>query len=690
MAHGKSLTYLGLFLLTTGSLFGCGGGGGSGSPENTNPSDGRSNITQENLSIVGAANNINLYPAALSQLTLSAINSLGRHDSFSVACGPELSDTATINIQRQTPGEYSSNDVISISLVNCYSTLMDSTALSGNIELDLSHISYGPVLTELTATLSYPSLLNQLDTGEGLIAVPLSGEHSLTYTFANEIQQVDSFQSSTQYTNLGDFFLLTEAKVSQTHDLINNTTAMDMQGEIEWSGDGSTLSYEVSTPVTLEGVLGWGFNSGKLIISGTGDQMVEFSANVEPVLPSGAIPIFDTYIKGSDIDETIVLGADDTFGGDAIKQPVLHNNIFPQIPEGWSWTEDNTGIHIGMLYSDGTLESYQKTAQGGFALPHYSDFPADGSFTVYAKDLSLDAVLAEVNFAVSEQYSGGHLAVDVTRVGYRYTITPATQLIPGENYTLTAEIDGSTGGTIATFTIAGSYDPADFSITMPDDRFVRSGEAFVLSPSITGFHNGLYWEGGYSGEDWWTTDILISDPNSINAEVTVTGEQGKLASISTSLMPIEGDNKYGHVTVQIADSDKEKSFLQVSEYFNVEATINKHLYIGYISEFEDNHTNIERRFTIEGASHTKTLSLVMSGGTVIDSENTTYSFISMDYTNMDTVWANIEYNLLHDCNVDRVELKDSVGPLSGKRSDFTIHCNQESGYIKGFIHNFYE
>ncbi|UPW18762.1 hypothetical protein M0C34_00365 [Agarivorans sp. TSD2052] len=690
MTHGKSLAFCGLLLLTTSSMYGCGGGGGGGSEAGDKqplPADGLSNITQDDLSIVGATNNINLYPAALSQLALSAINSLGKRDSFSVACGPELSDTATINIQRQTPGEFSSNDIINISLVNCYTTLMDSTALTGNISIDVSHISYGPVLTELNAILSYPSLLNQLDNGEGLIGVAMSGEHSLAYTFANEIQQIDSFQSSSQYTNLGDFFLLTDAEVTQTHDLINNTTAMDMQGKVKWSGNGTTLSYEVSTPETLEGILGWGFNSGKLIIQGAGEQMVEFSANVEAILPSGSISIFDTYIKGLDVDETFVLGDGDVFGGDAINQPVLHSNIFSHIPEGWYWSEDNTGIHTGMLYSDGTLESYQKTAQGGFALPHYIDFPSDGSFTVYAKDISLNGAPAEVHFAIFDEYAGG-LSVDVTRVGYRYTITPSTPPVPGRKYNLTSNIDGEYN--IATFTVAGSYDPADLSIAMPDDRFVRSGEAFVLSPTITGFHNGLYWEGGYSGENWWTNDIQISDQNSIDAEVTVTGAQGKLASISTSLMPLEGDTKHGHVTVQIAESDKDKSFLQITEYDNVQAPTNKRLFVGYIREFEDNHTNIEQRFTIEGASHTKTLSLAMSGGTVIDSENTTYSFVSMEYSEMDTVWTNHEYNFLNDCTVDRVELKQSIGSVSGTRSDFTIHCNQETGYIKGFIHNFYE
>lgn len=682
MTHGKSLTYFGLFLLTTSSLYGCGGGGGSGETKPTTPTDGRSNITLENLSIVGAANNINLYPAALSQLTLSAINSLGTRDSFSVACGPELSDTATITIQRQTPGEFSSNDTISISLVNCYTTLMDSTALSGNIELELSHISYGPVLTELTATLSYPNLLNQLDTGEGLINVPLGGEHSLTYTFTNQIQQIDSFQGSTQYTNLGDFFLLTDAEVSQTHDLINNTTVMDMQGKIRWSGDGSTLSYEVSTPETLEGVLGWGFNSGKLVINGTGEQMVEFSANVESVEPTGLVPIFDTYILGTDIDETIELSSRDTFGGDAIKQPVLHNNIFPHIPEGWSWDEDNTGVHTGMLYSDGMLESYQKTAQGGFALPHYSDFPTDGSFIVYARDTDLNAAPTEILFQIFDEYAGG-LEVDVVRTGYRYTITPSTPPVPGRKYNLTSNIDGEY--TIATFTVAGSYDPANLSIVMPDDRFVTSGESFVMSPTIIGYYNWLSWENNtYSAPDWWANDVAVTESNNFSANVTVTGDAGQLASLSLTVHSLDASILRNYITVQIADSDKDKSYLQITDYQNVQPQFNKQLFIGEVRGMED--SSDRTIFVDRTPDSTNYLRFEVTNGTIIDSENTSYSWASMTYTdhNYD------EHDLLKDCTVNRVELKDSIGSVSGKRSDFTIHCNQESGYIKGFIHNFYE
>lgn len=201
-------------LLTTSTLYGCGGGGSEGTSSQPLPTDGLSNITQDNLSIVGATNNINLHPAALSQLALSAINSLGTENSFSVACGAETSDRATVTIQRQTPGEllYNTNGL--------YCSKWEY--------INQSHISYGPVVTELNAVLSYPSLLNRLDNGEGYLKVPLSGEHSLEYTFANEIQQIHTFQNASQYTNLGGFFLLTDAEVSQTHDLINNTTAIDL------------------------------------------------------------------------------------------------------------------------------------------------------------------------------------------------------------------------------------------------------------------------------------------------------------------------------------------------------------------------------------------------------------------------------------------------------------------------------
>jgi len=678
MNHGKSLASCGLLLLTTSTIYGCGGGEGASSQPLT--TDGLSNITQDNLSIVGATNNVNLYPAALSQLALSAINSLGTKNSFSVPCGAEASDRATITIQRQTPGEFSSNDTINLSLVNCFTTLMDATALSGNISIDVSHISYGPVVTELNAVLSYPSLLNQLDNGEGYLNVPLSGEHSLEYTFANDIQQIHTFQNASQYTNLGNFFLLTDAEVSQTHDLISSTTAMDMQGKVKWSGNGSTLSYEVTTPETLEGVLGWGFNSGKLVINGANEQMVEFSANDEPLLPSGSIAIFDTYIKGLDINESLVLG--DIFGGDVVQQPVLHSNIFSHIPELWNWSEDNVGIHTGMLYSDGTLESYQKTAQGLFDLPHYRDFPADGSFTVYAKDLSLNAVPTEVDFAIVDEYAG-FVSVNVTRVGYRYTITPAAPLVPGKTYQLTSSIDGQYP--IATFTVAGSYDPSDLSITMPDDRFVTSGESFVMSPIIIGYYEWLSWEDNtYSASDWWANDIAVTESNNFNANVTVTGEAGQLASLSLTVYSLDSSILRNFTTVQIADSDKDKSYLQITEYQNVQPQLSSKLLIGEIREMEDSSSRTI--FVSRTPDSTNYLRFEVTNGTIIDSENISYSWASMTYTdhNYD------EYNLLEDCTVDRVEFKDSIGLVSGTRTDFTIHCNQESGFIKGFVHNFYE
>ncbi len=681
MKQGKNIAFYGLLLLTTSTLYGCGGGGSEGTSSQPLPTDELSNITQDNLSIVGATNNINLYPAALSQLALSAINSLGTENSFSVACGAETSDRATVTIQRQTPDEFSSNDTINLSLVNCFTTLMDSTALSGNISINLSHISYGPVVTELNAVLSYPSLLNQLENGEGYLNVPLSGEHSLEYTFANDIQQIHTFQNASQYTNLGDFFLLTDAEISQTHDLINNTTAMDMQGKVKWTGNDSTLSYEVATPETLEGVLGWGFTSGKLVINGANEQLVEFSANVEPIMPSGSIPIFDTYIKGLDINESLGLGANDTFGGDAINQPVLHSNIFSHIPELWYWSEDNAGIHTGMLFTEAKLDPYKQTAQGGFALPHYTDFPTDGSFVVYAKDNSLNDAPVEVHFAIFDEYAGS-VSVNVTRVGYKYTITPIGQLIPGREYSLTSNVDGEYP--IAIFTVAGSYDPSSLSITMPDDRFIKSGESFVLSPSIIGFHNGLYWERSYSGASLWTSDIEISDQNTINAEVRVTGEPEQLASLNLTVYSLDSSILRNFITVQIADSDKDKSYLQITEYQNVQPQRNSKVLIGEVRETGD--SSGRTIFVDRTPDSTNYLRFEVNNGTIIDSESISYSWASMTYTdhNYD------EYNLLEDCTVDRVVLKDSIGLISGTRTDFTIHCNQESGFIKGFIHNFYE
>jgi hypothetical protein len=136
--------------------------------------------------------------------------------------------------------------------------------------------------------------------------------------------------------------------------------------------------------------------------------------------------------------------------------------------------------------------------------------------------------------------------------------------------------------------------------------------------------------------------------------------------------------------MQVANSDKDKTYLQISEYSNVEPQTTKQRFIGKIEDSIDTEridSYEERNIYLGRDFLTGELWLTLSGGRQISEATAEYTDVNMHRRNVD---------FLEDCLVDRVEVVNTPGEMSGTRSDFTIHCNQETGYIKGYVHNQFE
>ncbi|GAD00261.1 hypothetical protein [Agarivorans albus] len=700
MTQGTSLAFCMLFITAaTTFLFGC-GGSSSDAIEPPKPNSHLSDVSQENLSVVKRVSSISLYPAELSKIAVSGLNTLGLEESYFGTCS-NRDGSFEITPQRQVKGEFNANDTVTISWSGCYSPQLDLRNTEGDLSIHIESVNYQQQVTELSAVIKYSNIVGnkyiKLDEGGVRESQSISGEHSIKYVFENEAQQVHSFHTPNQTTQITPNFIINDVSIHQSHDLYNNLTSIDIGALVKWTDKDTQLTYGITTESTLEGILGLGFQSGELAINGNAEQFLKLKPSLEEV-ESTVVANTEKHFEGIDIDSTFIEAKESIFGDLGIIQPVLHNNLFDLQPY-YSY-----GLLTGLLTSSQPRPTnYVDIHNSSYRhLPHFTDFSLGDSFVIYNSNSSLSSSPKDFVFTMTplEAWFGDfETPVKVYRQGHKLTLTPIESqpgqgFVPGMTYSLNT---ANNLNVLAIVTMAGSYDTSEVTIEELDDLFIEPKATIELSPKITGSFNYSIWfahtnpDNNLSISKPYYTDTTISvdtSPKTIfNLELSLDlthWNQSHYNPLATIITPPNLEQIEIYVAMQAVNSDKDKTYLQISEYNNVKAQTAKQLYIGEIEDsydpewiisHEERDIYLGRDFISDGVW------LELSGGRQISETTTEYSKVKMHRRHV---------NFLEDCLVDRVEVVNTQGDISGTRSDFTIHCNQESGYIKGFIHNFYE
>ncbi|MDO6765919.1 hypothetical protein [Agarivorans sp. 1_MG-2023] len=696
MTQGMSLAFCMLSITTaTAFLLGC-GGSSSDVIEPPKPNSHLSDISQENLNIVERVSSISLYPTELSKIAVSGLNTLGLKDSFNGKCD-DPHGYFDITAKRKVEEEFNANDTVTISWSDCYLPQLDLSDTEGDISIYIESVSYQQQITELSAVIKYSNIVGnkyiKLDEGWIPESQSISGEHSIKYVFENETQQVHSFHTPNQTTQITPYFIINDVSIHQSHDLYNNLTSIDIGALVKWTDKDTQLTYGITTESTLEGILGLGFQSGELVINGNAEQFLKLTPSLEET-DSTVVENTEKHFEGIDIDSTFVETKESIFGEAGVIQPILQNNIFEL-----QTINSFAGLLTGLLTSDLPRSDYFDRSGSNYRhLPHFTDFSLGDSFSVYTFNKSLSSEPEDVVLTLTHSESlvnAVDIATEVSRLNHKLTITPIeTQpgqgFMPGETYILYAgEYEP-----IAFVTMAGSFKTSDVTIEDIDDLFIEPKATVYLSPKITGNFNQSYWnvltdpenELSVSSPHFTSTSISIdSSPQTIfqlDLTLYITNINGSLYDPLATFKP-----KFKwtaiYVAMQVANSDKDKTYLQISEYSNVKPQTTKQRFIGRIEDCIDSEWTScyeERNIYLGRDFLTGELWLTLSGGRKISETITEYTDVNMHRKNV---------NFLEDCLVDRVEVVNTQGDISGTRSDFTIHCNQETGYIKGFIHNQY-
>lgn len=679
------------------STLSCGGGGEDNS-ESKPVSDTLSKISYDTLTIAAASNNLALFPHSLSSMVVSAINSLGQSEQFEASCG-SLDSKINVSATRNQSGNLLAGDKIKLDFTSCLTPQLETELLDGVVSVAINEIDVDNhhLVKTLKATLSYPNL----GTGTN---IKISGEHELNYHFDGIEQNLNSSQLESQqfkFTAETKSFTLSKADISQKNDLINNTTTFSITAINDWSNGNTNLHYVVSTPQPLEGILGVGFDSGKLVINGAGEHRLEFDPSLTVPGSGDFRRDFDVYIKGVDIDEMIYLSNDDGFGGNAGVLPVLNSEILYHVPGRWSWSNDKMPeFHPGLVQGDGVLKNIEVDEQSNFMHPVFTEFPPEGSLTFYIKPKDIYQGAGNppmITIRAINSNSILYATPIINQENHKVTISANPALLPGYRYEI---INGSV---VAEVKVAGSFNPKDIEVKLPNDKFVSAGEMITIEPQIIGLYASAHWAAHSHGNpNLWTKDIEIINKEQGKAEVILNGEAGSVATLELNVTLHNGENFKSYFSLQIAEQENDKSFIEFTEFHNIEPVTTNSLYVGHVGHYHyeaDIYSGATRRFSVEGdgfSPTSKSLGFSLSDGKETENQSIYNQASLILYQGGPFYPEDTEIDLLRNCSVDRVEVNNETGlkdigerMLEVGRYDFTIYCNQDSAYIKGFVSHFY-
>ncbi|USD64441.1 hypothetical protein [Vibrio sp. SCSIO 43136] len=555
-------------------IFGCGGGGG-GSEESTS-TDGKSDITLDNIAYAALGTRLSYYLPTISSRIVTAVNLLGTSDSTRVACRTidHNSSTSYITISSNKSGEYlAKGDQINIDFNQCIiSDLLDAYTLDGSIDVTLESVSFDSEgkLSHLSAIARSSSLYVYLESEYGIIP------EWINYDVALELNQTGSYRyqlksKSESGISIGGYLNLTNAESIFEYDLLSSEYSMDLNGQYNYSL-GQDLNYELSTESPFTGKLGHEPKAGTLVLSGERSNKISYTTQ-----SNAEIEVSINY--ENDQQAELYLHYSEVWGGNGSLWPIGR----------YDFLDRNGSYKSHVLSSQIKIYGDEVEVAAPYSVDTINDF---NSYLVLYDNVELNPKIElfttsyfpeDMEFYLEGEYIGNRVNLNHSIDGNKVVLMAVQDLEPNTTYFLKVKDLSLIKDLVKIKTIDDSISPNKL-FSIGEDRFITNEEWFEIYASYSDGHTPRYIS--------WTVNsnatILNNWPEYDLFRVQHQGNPGDIITIGAKAEFGTIPEQLDKINVQVSDSSIDKSYLEFS-FPNDEDYLDRALFIGDVLYSSDRY-----------------------------------------------------------------------------------------------------